>query len=73
MLLKLKIAATKQYAPVSQVWSTIAACVRAHRQRTRDRHILSHMNDHNLRDLWFEPFSGRPIPSPSIRTRFAVD
>ena len=51
MLLKLKIAATKQYAPVSQVWSTIAACVRAHRQRTRDRQILSQMNDHNLRDI----------------------
>jgi uncharacterized protein YjiS (DUF1127 family) len=51
MLLKLKIAATKQYAPVSQVWSTIAARVRAHRQRIRDRHILSHLNDRNLRDL----------------------
>ena len=60
MLLKLKIAATKQYAPVSQVWSTIAACVRAHRQRTHDRHILSHMNDRNLRDLGLSRSQGGP-------------
>ncbi len=60
MLLKLKIAATKQYAPVNQVWSTLAACVRAHRQRTRDRRILLHMNDHNLRDLGLSRSQGGP-------------
>jgi uncharacterized protein YjiS (DUF1127 family) len=60
MLLKLKIAATKQYAPVSQVWSTIAACVRAHRQRARDRLILSQMNDHNLRDIGLSRSQGGP-------------
>ena len=51
MLLKLKIAATKQHAPVNQVWSTIAAFIQSRRQRTRDRRILSRMNDHNLRDI----------------------
>ena len=51
MLLKLKIAATKQHAPVNQAWSTIAAFIRASRQRARDRRMLSRMNDHNLRDI----------------------
>jgi uncharacterized protein YjiS (DUF1127 family) len=51
MLLKLKIAATKQHAPVSQVWSSIVVYLRARRQRTRDRRILARMNDHNLRDI----------------------
>ena len=51
MLLKLKIAATKQHAPVNHVWSTIVAFIRARRQRARDRRILSRMNDHNLRDI----------------------
>ena len=60
MLLKLKIAATKQYAPVNQVWSTIAACVWAHRQRARDRLILSQMNDHNLRDIGLSRSQGGP-------------
>ena len=51
MLLKLKIAATKQHAPVSQVWSTIVAYLRARRQRVHDRRILARMNEHNLRDI----------------------
>lgn len=51
MLLKLKIAATKQHAPVNQVWSTIVALIRARRQRDRDRRILARMNDHDLRDI----------------------
>lgn len=51
MLLKLKIAATKRHLPVNQVWSTFVAFIRARRQRARDRRILAHMNDHNLRDL----------------------
>lgn len=52
MLLKLKIAIPKQHAPVNQAWSTtIAAFIRAHRQRARDRRILARMNDHSLRDI----------------------
>ena len=51
MLLKLKIAATRQYAPVNQFWSTIVAFIRARRQRTRDRRAISRMNDHMLRDI----------------------
>jgi uncharacterized protein YjiS (DUF1127 family) len=51
MLLKLNIAATKQRLPVNQVWSAIAAYFRSHKQRSRDRRILMHMNDHDLRDL----------------------
>lgn len=51
MLLKLKIAATKQHAPVNQIWSNIMAIIRARRQRGRDRRILSRMNDHSLRDI----------------------
>ena len=51
MLLKLKIAATKQHVPVNHVWSTIVAFIRAHRQRTRDRRAISRMNDHMLRDI----------------------
>ena len=69
MLLKLKIAATKQHAPINQVWSTIAAFIRARRQRTRDRHILSHMNDHILRDIGFSRSPSRQyIPSQSVMT-----
>ena len=51
MLLKLKIAATKQHAPVNPLWSTIVAYLRARRQHARDRRILARMNDHNLRDI----------------------
>ena len=51
MLLKLKIAATKQHAPVSQVWSSCVAYLHARRQRARDRRILARMNDHNRRDI----------------------
>jgi uncharacterized protein YjiS (DUF1127 family) len=51
MLLKLKIAVAKPHAPVNQFWSIIITYVRARRQRARDRRILGHMNDHNLRDI----------------------
>jgi uncharacterized protein YjiS (DUF1127 family) len=51
MLLKLKIAATRQHAPVNHVWSTIVGFFRARRQRARDRRTLSRMNDHILRDI----------------------
>jgi uncharacterized protein YjiS (DUF1127 family) len=51
MLLKLKIAAAKQHAPINHVWSTIVAFIRARRQRARDRRTLSRMNDHILRDI----------------------
>ena len=51
MLLKLKIAAAEQHAPVNQIWSTLVARIRARRQRARDRRILARMNDHNLRDI----------------------
>lgn len=51
MLLKLNAVAEKSSLPVNRLWSAVVAFIRAHRQRTRDRRILSHMNDHNLRDL----------------------
>jgi uncharacterized protein YjiS (DUF1127 family) len=51
MLLKLKIAIPKQYAPVNQFWSTIVTYIRARRQRARDRRVLARMNAHNLRDI----------------------
>ena len=51
MLLKLKIAATRQHAPVNHAWSAIVAFIHARRQRARDRRILSRMNDHILRDI----------------------
>jgi hypothetical protein len=51
MLLKLKIAATKQLLPIDHVWSTIVAFIRARRQRARDRRTLSRVNDHILRDI----------------------
>ena len=51
MLLKLKITATRQHAPVNQVWSTIADFIRARRLRARDRRVLARMNDHDLRDI----------------------
>ncbi len=51
MLLKLKIAAARQPAPVNHLWSTIVAYLRASRQRARDRRILARMNDHILRDI----------------------
>jgi uncharacterized protein YjiS (DUF1127 family) len=61
MLLKLKIAAAKQHAPVKHVWSTIVAFIRARRQRARDRRILSHMNDHNLRDIGLSRAGYNPV------------
>jgi uncharacterized protein YjiS (DUF1127 family) len=51
MLLKLKIAAPKQHAPINHVWSTIMAFIRARRQRAHDRRTFSRMNDHILRDI----------------------
>jgi uncharacterized protein YjiS (DUF1127 family) len=60
MLVKLKIAATKQHTPVNQAWSTVAAFIRARRQRARDRRMLSRMNDHNLRDIGLNRSSYNP-------------
>ena len=51
MLLKVKIAALKQRAPVNPVWSMIAAYIRSRQQRACDQRILQQMNAHNLRDL----------------------
>jgi len=51
MMLKLKIATTKQHAPVNQIWPTLVALIRARRQRARDRRILARMNDHIRRDI----------------------
>ena len=65
MLLKLKIAATKQHAPVNRVWSSIVAYLRARRQRARDRRILARMNDHNLRDIGLS----QSVYSPRDRAR----
>ncbi len=63
MPLKLNAAAEKSSLPVKRFWSTIMAIIRARRQRARDRRILSHMNDHNLRDI------GRNRSGPFNRTR----
>lgn len=65
MLLKLKIAATKHHAPANQIWSAIVAYLNARRQRARDRRILSHMNDHILRDIGLS----QSIYSPRDRAR----
>jgi uncharacterized protein YjiS (DUF1127 family) len=56
MLLKLKIAAAKQHGQVNQAWSAIAGYFRSRKQRSRDRRILSQMNDHNLRDIGLSHF-----------------
>lgn len=58
-MLKLKIAATKQHAPVNPVWSMISAYLRSRQQRTCDRRILRQMNDHNLRDLGLSRSQGK--------------
>ena len=63
MLLKLKIAVPKQQVLVNQAWSTIAAFIRAHRQRARDQRILARLNGHSLRDI------GLNRASPFDRTR----
>lgn len=65
MLLKLRIAAARQRAPVNHVWSTIVAYLRARRQRARDRRILSRMNDHSLRDIGLS----QSVYSPRDRAR----
>lgn len=54
MLLKLKIATTKHPAPANHSWSTIVAYL-------RDRRILSHMNEHNLRDIGLNRSSYKPV------------
>jgi len=61
MLLKLKIAAARQHAPVNHVWSTIVAFIRARRQSARDRRILSRMNDRNLRDIGLNHAGYNPV------------
>jgi uncharacterized protein YjiS (DUF1127 family) len=51
MFLKLTAVAAKPHLQVSQLWSAIAVHFRSCKQRSHDSRILSHMNDHNLRDL----------------------
>jgi uncharacterized protein YjiS (DUF1127 family) len=51
MLLKLNVAAAKRHAPAGRIWSTMVAYIRTRCQRSRDRHILMNMNEHDLRDL----------------------
>jgi uncharacterized protein YjiS (DUF1127 family) len=51
MLLKFTTVAAKPHLQVNQVWSAVAAYFRSRRQRSRDRRILMHMNDHDLRDF----------------------
>ena len=64
MLLKPNIAATKLYLPVNRSWSAIVAFFRSRKQRSRDRHILLNLNDHDLRDLGL----ARPLNVRSHRT-----
>ena len=59
MLLKLNTVATKPHLPVNLAWSTIAAYFRSRRQRSLDRRILMHMNDHDLRDLGLDRSQNR--------------
>jgi uncharacterized protein YjiS (DUF1127 family) len=70
MLMKLKFSATEQHAPVNQVWSGIAAYFRSRKQRSRDRRILSQMNDHNLRDIGLSHSQGGS--HYYIETRYAA-
>ena len=51
MLLKFTAVGAKPHMQVNQVWSAVAAYFRQQRERSRDRRILVHMNDHDLRDL----------------------
>ena len=61
MFLKLNAVAAKPHLQVNQVWSTIAAYFRQQRERSRDRRILSNLNDHDLRDLGLtRPQNDRP-------------
>lgn len=61
MLLKLTAVVQKSSLPASRFWSTIVAFIRAHRQRARDRRILSRMNDHNLRDIGLNRAGYNPV------------
>ena len=65
MLLKLKIAAARQHAPVNHSGQPSLPYLRARRQRARDRRILSRMNDHNLRDIGLS----RSVYNPRDRAR----
>ena len=64
MLLKLNTVATKPHLPGNRAWSAIAAFFRSRKQRSRDRHILLNLNDHDLRDLGLT----RPLNVRSHRT-----
>ncbi len=48
----------KQAAPAGRtlrVWAVLGNAIRRHFQRARIKHELSHMSDHGLRDIGFEP------------------
>ena len=60
MLLKPNAVAVKSLLPVTQVWmAAVATYFRSLRQRSRDRRILMHMNDHDLRDLGLDRSQNR--------------
>ena len=51
MLHKISLITAKSRRPVHQARAAFATYFRSHRQRTRDRRDLSHMNGQNLRDI----------------------
>ena len=59
MLLKFTSVTAKPQLQANQVWSDIAAYFRQQRERTLDRRILMHMNDHALRDLGLDRSQNR--------------
>ena len=59
MLLKFTTVTAKPHLQVNQVWSAVAAYFRQQRERSRDRRVLAHMNDHNLRDLGLDRSQNR--------------
>ena len=59
MLLKFTTVTAKPHLQVNQVWSAAAAYFRQQRERSRDKRILMHMNDHDLRDLGLDRSQNR--------------
>jgi uncharacterized protein YjiS (DUF1127 family) len=59
MLLKFTTVTAKPHLQANQVWSVVAAYFRQQRERSRDRRILVHMNDHDLRDLGLDRSQNR--------------
>ena len=56
MLLRFTAVAAKPHLQINKVWSTVAACFRQQRERSRDRRILLNLNEHDLRDLGLTRF-----------------